>query len=60
MKDAVLSVIRHVLTIGGTYLVSKGILDAGAVEQAIGAIVTLGAVGWGIWDKKGRADNGAQ
>lgn len=54
-KDAILSVVRHVLTFGGGFLVAKGWADAAMIEAAVAAIVTLATVGWGIWDKKARA-----
>lgn len=56
MKDAVLSVVRHVLTVGGTYLASVGIVDGGSIETTVGAVVTLIAFAWGIWDKRTRVE----
>jgi len=56
MKDAILSVVRHVLTVGGTYFASIGLIDGASVETVVGAVVVLIAFGWGIWDKQGRTE----
>jgi hypothetical protein len=51
MKNTILSVIRHLLTAGGAYLVAKGKLtevDASAISGAVLAI--LGLV-WGATDE---------
>lgn len=53
-KDILLGLARHVLTIAGGALVAKGVIDAGIVEQAVGALVTLIGVGLSIVDKKKR------
>lgn len=47
MQEAILSVLRHLLTIAGTYAVSKGFVDGGMAEQLVGAVTTIVAVGWG-------------
>lgn len=54
-KEIVLSFIRHALTFGGGFLVSKGALDAAALEAGIGAITTLVGIGLSFWDKRQRA-----
>ena len=55
MKIAsVLSVVRHVLTFAGGYLVTKGVLDEGTLNELIGGIITVGGIVWGILEKKGR------
>lgn len=51
-KEMWLGIARHLLTTVGGILVSKGVLDAGMVETAVGAIVTLGGVAWSVMDKK--------
>ena len=55
MKIAsVLSVVRHILTFAGGYLVTKGVLDEGTLNELIGGIITVGGIIWGILEKKGR------
>lgn len=54
MGQMIQGVLRHVLTAGGGYLVAKGVVDAGNAELAVGALVTLGGVGWSIFEKRAR------
>lgn len=51
-KESILSVIRHVLTFGGGYFVTSGLAGASEIEAAVGAIVTITGVVWGILNKK--------
>jgi hypothetical protein len=51
LKAAVLSAVRTVLIIAGTYAVSKGWFTSGVVEQVIGAVITVAAGAWGVADK---------
>lgn len=44
--------IRHLLTAAGGVLVAKGYLEAGIVEQVVGAIITLLGAGWSVYQKK--------
>lgn len=55
MKIAsVLSVVRHILTFAGGYLVSKGYIDEETLGTLVGAVITVGGVIWGIIEKKSR------
>jgi len=45
-KLSILGLVRHLLTFGGGYLVSKGILDEGSVQEIIGAAITIGGALW--------------
>tara|TARA_R110000868_G_scaffold355367_1_gene616862 strand:+ start:126 stop:299 length:174 start_codon:yes stop_codon:yes gene_type:complete len=51
-QEMILGVARHVLTALGGVLIAKGVLDAGVVEQVIGAVISLAGVAWSIWAKK--------
>lgn len=53
-RDMTLGFARHMLTFGGGFLVTKGMVDAALLDQAIGALITLGGVIWSIFDKKSR------
>lgn len=53
-KDTILGVIRHILTFGGGYLVTKGFTDAATSDQIIGGVTALIGVVWSILDKKNR------
>ena len=54
LKPAILALIRQVLTVAGTVLVTKGYVQASEVEPLIGAFLTIGSVVWSIADKRGR------
>lgn len=54
-KETILGVIRHILTFGGGFLVTKGLADAGMVESIVGALTTLVGVVWSIAEKRNRA-----
>lgn len=47
-REQILGIVRHVLSGVGTVLVTKGVLDAGNLEIAVGAIVTLAGVAWSV------------
>lgn len=53
-RSMILSIVRHVLGAAGGALVSYGYLDEGSASSAVGALMTLVAVGLGVYDKVGR------
>jgi hypothetical protein len=50
--EAILGVIRHVLTFGGGFLVAKGWLDADTLTQGVAAAATLIGLVWSVIAKK--------
>lgn len=56
MKNTILSVIRHLLTIAGGVLVTKGILSESTVTQLVGALPGVIGLLWGAIDEY-RAEN---
>lgn len=44
--ETILGIIRHALTFGAGYMVSKGYLDAASTETVVGAIMTLVGITW--------------
>ena len=50
-RDQVLGVARHVLTFVGGFLVVKGYLDEGLLNELIGGVLALAATIWSIVDK---------
>jgi heme A synthase len=46
MQSAVIALLRHLLTFIGGTLVAKGILDATALTELIGAIISILSVTW--------------
>jgi hypothetical protein len=47
--DLMQSFARQLLTMGGTYLVAKGIADAESVSALVGGILAAGSVFWSYW-----------
>jgi hypothetical protein len=43
LKPAILALIRQILTVAGTALVAKGVVQASDVEPVIGALLTIGS-----------------
>lgn len=50
--EMIMSLVRHLLTFGGGFVVAKGWVDAASWETIAAALVSLFGVGWGIWQKK--------
>ena len=46
MQSAIIALLRHLLTFIGGTLVAKGILDATALTEIIGAIISILSVTW--------------
>jgi len=44
--ETILGIARHLLTAGGTYLVTKGYLDMENAETIVGAILTIANAIW--------------
>ncbi len=53
LKPAILALIRQVLTVAGTALVAKGLVQASDVEPVIGALLTIGSAVGSVADKRG-------
>lgn len=53
-RESILSIVRHILTFGGGFVVAKGWIDSVTLQSAIGAVITIVGVVWGIADKKAR------
>lgn len=51
MKETALSIIRHGLTALGVFLVSRGFINEGALQEITGLIVGLVGAGWGAYDE---------
>jgi hypothetical protein len=59
-KDTILGFVRHLLTFGGGFLVTKGWSDAPGAEAAVGAIITLIGFSWSIVSKMKAQDAAAK
>ena len=53
-KETVLGIVRHVLTFGGGFLVTKGVADAGEVTELVGAVAAVIGVVWSILSKRSK------
>jgi hypothetical protein len=53
-KPEILALIRQILTVAGTALVAKGVIQVPDLEAAIGAVLTIGSVVWSVADKRVR------
>jgi hypothetical protein len=51
MNDSIKSLIRHVLSAAGGFLVAKGIVSADQLPEVVGAVITLVAAAWGYFSK---------
>jgi hypothetical protein len=54
-SEAILGIIRHVLTTAGGALVANGTLDANQLNTGAGALVVLIGVAWSIFAKRKEA-----
>jgi hypothetical protein len=53
-SEVIRSLARQVLTIGGSYLVAKGYVDAESAAALVGAAATIVSVAWSIAASKKR------
>lgn len=50
-SDDIQGVIRHILTTAGGALVTTGVLSSGQLQDAIGALMVIGGIGWSLYQK---------
>jgi hypothetical protein len=50
-KEQILGITRHIMTFAGGFLVVKGYLDEGLLNELIGGTLTLAGTIWSIVDK---------
>jgi hypothetical protein len=51
-QDQILGIVRHVLTGVGGVLVTKGYLDDGMLQTAVGGLIAIAGVVWSVLAKK--------
>jgi len=51
-KEEILGLVRHTLTFVGGILVTKGLLEAGLLQEVIGAVATLTGVVLSVLNKR--------
>lgn len=52
MTPEILGVVRHILTIAGGALVTRGYIGSGDLELLAGAIATVAGIAWSIYEKR--------
>jgi hypothetical protein len=55
MNANLASLIRHILTAAGGFLVAKGLASADQVGELVGAAVSISSVAWSIYSNKGKS-----
>lgn len=50
-KEQILGIARHIMTFAGGFLVVKGYLDEGMLNELIGGTLALAGTIWSIVDK---------
>ena len=51
-KEMVLGIVRHVLTFGGGFLVTKGLVEESIMLELVGGVITLVGGLWSVISKK--------
>ena len=52
MNSNLASLLRHILTAAGGFLVAKGLASADQVAELAGAVVSIAGVGWSVYNNK--------
>lgn len=55
LKDILMGLLRHGLTIAGTAAVARGYTDESTATAIAGGVVAAASVAWSVVDKKKRA-----
>jgi hypothetical protein len=56
MNPNIASLIRHILTAAGGFIVAKGLASADQIAELAGAVVTLAGIGWSIKNNTKKAE----
>ena len=54
MNANIASLIRHILTAAGGFIVAKGLASADQVSELAGAAVSISGVAWSIYNNKSK------
>ena len=55
MNPNIASLIRHLLTAAGGFIVAKGLASADQVGELVGAVVSIAGIGWSIFNNRKNA-----
>jgi len=53
-KEAILGVVRHILTFMGGFAAERGIASGEEVQTGVGAVITLIGLVWSVLNKRGK------
>ena len=57
-KEAILGIVRHILTFGGGFVAERGLASGEEVTTAVAALVTLVGIVWSVLNKKKGSSSG--
>jgi len=49
--EQISSILRHILTFGGGFIVAKGWVDTETMTGLVGAVITIGGAVWAVFNK---------
>lgn len=52
MNPNIASLVRHILTAAGGFLVAKGLASADQLAELVGAVVSIAGVGWSVYNNR--------
>ena len=52
MNSNLASLLRHILTAAGGFLVAKGLASADQLAELVGAVVSIAGVGWSVYNNR--------
>ena len=53
-KEAILGIVRHILTFGGGFVAERGLASGEEVTTAVAALVTLVGLVWSVLNKRNK------
>lgn len=55
MNPNLASLIRHLLTAAGGFIVAKGLASADQISELVGSIVSIAGIGWSMFNNRKNA-----
>jgi hypothetical protein len=52
MNPNIASLVRHILTAAGGFLVAKGLASADQLAELVGAVVSIAGVSWSVYNNR--------
>ena len=51
-KEAILGIVRHILTFGGGFVAERGLASGEEVQTGVAALITLVGLVWSVLNKR--------